>query len=262
MLVFSAIVPHPPVLIPAVGKDNAKKLKKTAKAFEQLKEALEESKPAPIIIISPHGDVNFDAFTINTNKEYIARFEKFGDFSTERKFLPDLEYINTLKSCNETKLPVQLVSNENLDHGASVPLFQLLPENSKVKIVPVITSLLSFNKQLEFGKMMKEAAFSLDKRYAIIASGDLSHKLSMKAPAGFSKTAKEFDKKLIQLLKKQNTEGVLNMDQALVKDAAECGLRSILILLGVVQNMNYDFEVLSYESPFGVGYLIGEFNFK
>ena len=35
-----------------------------------------------------------------------------------------------------------------------------------------------------------------------------------------------------------------------------------MILLGAIKNMNYDFEVLSYEAPFGVGYLVGEFRLK
>lgn len=261
MLVFSAIVPHPPILIPTIGKDNLAKLKKTAAAFDILEQHLLEANPDTIIVISPHGDISLDAFTINTNQNYKANFQAFGDFATELRFRSDLQFINELKSKNEIKLPIQLVSSENIDHGAAVPLYYLTRKKSNPRIVPINYSFLGYSKHVEFGVLLKEAIFSLDKKYAIIASGDLSHRLSLQAPAGFSPQAKEFDKKLIQLLKKKNLDGILNMDSKLIEDAGECGLRSILILLGVIKKMNYEFEVLSYESPFGVGYLVGEVRF-
>ncbi|MBU1131932.1 AmmeMemoRadiSam system protein B [Patescibacteria group bacterium] len=262
MLVFCAIVPHPPLLIPSIGKENMAKLDKTINAFNILEEDLNQAAPDTIIVISPHGEISFDSFTINTHQNYIARFEKFGDFSTEMKFKADLQFINELKSKTETKLPVQLISDENLDHGASIPLYYLTRKNASRRIVPINYSYQSNQKHIEFGEAIKEAVFSLDKRCAIIASGDLSHRLSMNAPAGFSPKAKEFDKKIIQFLKKKNVDGIMNMESDLVDDAAECGLRSILILLGAIKKMNYEFEVLSYESPFGVGYLVAEAKFK
>ncbi|NQT49347.1 AmmeMemoRadiSam system protein B [Candidatus Kuenenbacteria bacterium] len=261
MLTFAAIVPHPPVLIPSIGKENIDKLKKTISALDILEEELNQANPDTIIVISPHGEINFEAFTVNTNEKYTARFENFGDFTTKLEFKSDLGFINQLKATNETKLPVQLISQENLDHGVSVPLYYLTRKNQDRRIVPINYSFLNFNKHLEFGELIKEAIFSSDKRVAIIASGDLSHKLSLRAPAGFSPHAKEFDKKLIQVLKKKSVQGILDMDPAFIEEAGECGLRSFLILLGAIKNMKYEFEVLSYEAPFGVGYLVGEFKF-
>ena len=51
------------------------------------------------------------------------------------------------------------------------------------------------------------------------------------------------------------------MDEKIVGKAEQCGYRSILILLGVLKNMNYTFKNHCYESPFGVGYLTGQFLF-
>jgi aromatic ring-opening dioxygenase LigB subunit len=261
MLVFSAIVPHPPILIPGVGKDNLKKLKKTINGLDVLEEDLNAAVPDTIIIISPHGEINPSAFTINTNENYIADFKNFGDFSTKLKYKSDLEFVNSLKGKNETKLPIQLISSEKLDHGSAVPLYYLTRKQPNKAIVPINYSFLNYSEHLKFGELIKEAIFSLDRRYALIASGDLSHRLSLGAPAGFSPHAKEFDKKIIQLLKKKAVDGILKMDTDLIEDAAECGLRSFLILLGAVKNINYEFEVLSYEAPFGVGYLVGEMRF-
>lgn len=258
MLVFAGVVPHPPLLIPSIGKENIEKLKKTIRAFDLLEEELNQANPDTIVVISPHGDINSKAFTINTKQSYTANFNNFGDFSTKLEFKSDLNFIMRLKSQYESSLPIQLVSDENLDHGVSVPLYYLCRKNPNRRVVPITYSLLSYEKHLEFGRILKEAIFSMDKKYAIIASGDLSHKLSMQAPAGFSPQAKEFDKKIIQLLKKKNIDSILNLDLNVIEEAAECGLRAYLVLLGAIKNMNYEFEVLSYEAPFGVGYLVGQ----
>jgi len=262
MLVFSGIVPHPPILIPSIGKQQIKKLDKTVEALATLEKQLNDSQPDTIIIITPHGQTHEQAFCVNTNAIYEATFKEFGDFETKLIFKPDLDFIMKLKADQETKLPVQLISQSNLDHGAAIPLYYLTRNNKNYRIVPINTSFLSGNKHVAFGQALIDAIFSSDRRYAIIASGDLSHRLSPKAPAGFSPKAKEFDKKLIQLLKKRQTENILNLDQELLDCSAQCGLNSILILLGALSDINYDFEVINYESPFGVGYLVAQFKLK
>ena len=51
----------------------------------------------------------------------------------------------------------------------------------------------------------------------------------------------------------------MNMDPKLIKAAGECGLRSIIIMLGIIDSLNTETEVLSYEGPFGVGYTVCNF---
>jgi AmmeMemoRadiSam system protein B len=98
-----------------------------------------------------------------------------------------------------------------------------------------------------------------NKRIAVVASGDLSHRLTKDAPAGYSPIGKEFDKKIIKLLKEKKIKEILNLDPKFVDQAGECGFRSILILLGVFKDINFDFDVLSYQGPFGIGYLVANF---
>ncbi len=44
-----------------------------------------------------------------------------------------------------------------------------------------------------------------------------------------------------------------------MKKAGECGMRSIAMLLGVINEVDLKPNILSYEGPFGVGYLVAEF---
>lgn len=258
MLQFSAISPHPPILIPTIGKDNINEIKNTQDALRSLEQELYSAKIETIIVISPHSSlIADDAFTINTNPKYKLAFKEFGDFSTEIELNADLELIHKIKSkFIDTDISIISTASEELDYGSGVPLFYLSQNLKNVKIITIGYSMLDYKTHFEFGKKLKNIIFDSNKRIAVIASGDLSHRLTKKAPAGYSERGKEFDEKLIKLLKKKDIDGILNMDKHLIEEAGECGLRSIIILLGILNNVNYNTEILSYESPFGVGYLV------
>ena len=49
------------------------------------------------------------------------------------------------------------------------------------------------------------------------------------------------------------------MKKDFVADAAECGFRSFLILMGILQGVQTTYKSYAYEAPFGVGYLTANF---
>ncbi|HLD28235.1 MAG TPA: AmmeMemoRadiSam system protein B [Patescibacteria group bacterium] len=261
-LVFGAIVPHPPILIPQIGKDNLDKIAKTKESMEQLERELYASKPDIIMIISPHGMIDQDVFTVNLSNYFTATFEEFGDFSTKLEIKGDTVLIAMEKEKIENKSPINIISDPKLDHGVGVPYFYLAQQLKNVSIIPIYFSLLDSQAHIEFGKNLKEVIMDTEKRVAVIASGDMSHCLTETAPAPFNPAGKQFDEKLIELLKKGDIQGIVGLDQKLVEDAAECGLKSALILLGVLHNINFTTEILSYEAPFGVGYLVANFKLE
>ncbi|RJR32162.1 AmmeMemoRadiSam system protein B [Candidatus Parcubacteria bacterium] len=259
-LVFAAITPHPPILIPSVGQNNLKKINQTRKAMQDLSGEFYAARPDTAVIISPHGDVFNDAFTVNIAADFEANFEQFGDFSTKLKFSADFEFIQQLRIKTEATndYPLTMVSNSRLDHGVAVPLFYLT-QRSKMKIVPLGYSFLNLKKHFDFGRYLHKIISKSEKRIAVIASGDLSHCLSHEAPGGFAEEGKIFDKNLIDFIESKDTENILNFDEKFVAAAGECGLRSFAILLGILDDVGYKPEVLSYEGPFGVGYLVANF---
>lgn len=260
MLVFAAITPHPPLLIPNIGKEETKKVEKTRLAYEKLEQDLYLAKPDIIFIISPHGSYFSDAFTVNAHTNFITNFKEFGDLETKKEWNGDPKIASDIDCLqNKIDMPIRMISQEELDHGSAVPLFFITEHLPNIKILPIGYSELSSKKHLDFGYMLKDIIMNTDKRIAVIASGDLSHGLSEDDPAGFTPVGKEFDTKLIELLETRNTAGIINLDEKFVEEAAQCGYRSILILLGVIKNMDYQFKNYSYEAPFGVGYLVGNF---
>jgi len=262
MITFAAIVPHSPLLIPNVGKDNLAKLKKTQSAYELLAQKLASEQVDALLVVSAHGQDEGNGFIINTRQSYEADYENFGDFGTRFSIDADLAMINELKCKNEIFLPIKLISEKRLDHGLSIPLFFLTKYKKNLRFVPINCRRNDNKINIEFGKAIKEASFSINKKIGLIISGDLSHRLTYNSIAGFSPQAKEFDKKIIQNLKKKNWEAITNTSEETIAESAPCVLDGLGVLFGAIGKMNYEFEVLSYESPFGIGYLVGNFKFN
>ncbi len=262
MLVFSAICPHPPVIIPTIGKEGIVKVNKTVLAMEKLEHELYAAKPDVIVVISPHGQILSDSFTINLNKEFVVDFEKFGDWQTKLEFTSNPGLVSKFKERIEQALPIKLISEEKLDHGVGVPLFYLTEHMKNTPIIPISYSHLDLESHWKFGDLLREEIIKSDLRIAVIASGDLSHKLTKDAPAGFSPVAKEFDNDFIKILKKQAYNQFLSFDNEKLEEVSECGLRSFVILFGILNKFKHQVDVISYEGPLGVGYLVANFKLQ
>lgn len=196
MIVFAAIVPHPPLLLPSVGsEEDRKKVRKTLDSLDILAGRFKKAEPDIIVISSPHPDWGFD-----------------------------------------------------------VPLY-FLAGDFKGKIETFMTGFESPGEHFEKGKKFFQK-LPKDKRYAFIASGDLSHCLKEEGPYGFHSDGPKFDRAVQEYLAQKNIDDFLKLDEKFPQ-AGECGLRSFSFLLGVLEasGINWQPEVLSYEGPFGVGYL-------
>jgi len=179
------------------------------------------------------------------------------------------------KRLKQIKPDLIIISSPHPDWGINVPLHFLTsqfkiqdyqsPKNPIIipkNICPILTTLNSPKQHFEWGKEFYLKIKNLKLRIALIASGDLSHCLKKDGPYGFNPNGPKFDKELIESLKNKDIENILKLDEK-YPEAGECGLRSFCFLLGILKSseINYQPEILSYESPFGVGYLVVNFRF-
>lgn len=266
MICFAAICPHPPIIVPEVGdKKSLKEVKKTILGMEKLALELEESDPDVIIVISPHGLLFPDKMNISYYPKLWGDFTQFGAPQISFNFQSDLDLAEEINAqAKENGISAILFNNGTdtgeLDHGCLVPLYYLTQNlTSRVKILPIYHSYQDTNIHFAFGQILADV-ISLEKfkdtRIAIVASGDLSHRLLHDTSGGFSEVGKEFDKKIVDDIKNKKISEVLSYNPEWLEQAGECGYRSILILLGVLDKINYTPKILSYEGPFGVGYLV------
>ena len=152
-----------------------------------------------------------------------------------------------------------IISSPHPDWGFEVPLY-FLANDFKGKIDKVLIGFESPEFYFKEGKRIYNN-LEKNKKYGIIASGDLSHCLKEDGPYGLNPQGPKFDEELIESLKKKDVENILKLDDK-YPEAGECGLRPICFLLGILEESGIDWqpEILSYQSPFGVGYLV--LNFK
>ncbi|MCK4539586.1 hypothetical protein KAU09_00350 [Candidatus Parcubacteria bacterium] len=253
MICFAAIAPHPPVIVPGIGKKHDLELvSQTIEAMEKLRENLEKANPDVILIISPHAPFEPWSFGINSAKILEGSLLDFGLEKTF-KFENDLALAEKILNASlKAGIDAHFYAGF-LDHGALVPLYYLA-KNIKAELIHLSFSFMDFQVHYDYGKIIGNICAPDPQRIAIIASGDLSHRLVPGAPAGYSPQGKIFDKKIIELLGQIKVEEILNLDREFVGEAGECGLRSFIILLGILKS-KYNFRLLSYEGPFGVGYL-------
>ncbi|HEX8974663.1 MAG TPA: AmmeMemoRadiSam system protein B [Patescibacteria group bacterium] len=255
MIVFAAIVPHPPLSIPGIGrKEDFEALSRTMQALDVLREGLEQAKPDVVIVISPHAYMEPYSFTINSAETLTGSLAAFGLDETF-SYTNNIEVVDRLSfACMVNELPAHLHPSF-LDHGTIIPLYHLLKDISP-SVVQLSFSLMSYERHFRYGQIISNVISGEEgKRIAIIASGDLSHRLAPNSPAGYSETAENFDRTIIHYLGTKDIASITGMHEEIAREAAECGARSFMVLLGALQGKKYEFNLLSYESPFGIGYL-------
>lgn len=239
------LMPHPPIIIHEIGQGRENEAINTLNACKSIGQKIDSLEPETIIIVSPHGTVFRDAIAIVTASNLKGDFGKFNAPDVKLDFEIDKELTSQIIK-NATKENISTVSlDENtsnlynidleLDHGAMVPLYFV--DNSKnYKLVHITYGMLSPLELMNFGRCVSNAVNDLGKKAVFIASGDLSHRLIQDGPYPYTPLGAEFDKKLIATLEKGDFKNLFNLDNHLICEAGECGLRSLYTLAGVINN--------------------------
>ncbi|SHJ28183.1 uncharacterized protein, PH0010 family/AmmeMemoRadiSam system protein A/AmmeMemoRadiSam system protein B [Clostridium cavendishii DSM 21758] len=265
------LMPHPPIMIKEVGNGEEKKIENTIKACEKIAKDIESKDVETIIIISPHGLVFRDGIGIITAGEIEGDLKKFRAPHVSMKFAINKKLTQEIIKCSEKRGILTATLDEHsiknygailsLDHGAMVPLYYVGKEKI-YNLVHITYGMLSKMELYSFGMAIKEAVDNLDGKAVLIASGDLSHRLKLSGPYPYSPYGKEFDKKLLDTLQAGNILDLFNLDVKLIKEAGECGLRSLYIMAGAMDGLKIKGNILSYEGTFGVGYGVVSFDFE
>jgi len=267
-IVFYGMAPHPPILLPEVGGRESAAVAATFRAMEEFADRIAKSEAETIVIISPHGPVFQDGVAVNGSEILTGDLKKFGA-GLEFEYNNDLELVREIiAQAGKHKIVAVEIDDGlagewgvsvKLDHGILVPMYFLDKVGIDLPLVSVSMSLLPFEELYAFGTAIKTAVDLQDKKVALIASGDLSHRLTAGAPAGYSPQGEVFDRKIAELVKIKDFKGIIKMDPKLAEEAGECGLRTLIMLLGAADQQEVETEIMSYEGPFGVGYMVAAF---
>lgn len=253
-IVFAAVVPHSPVLLPTIGKEHLKKLRKTVTALRRLEQELYAAHPDAILIVSPHGPVSDDHFTLDFAERYVPDLKEFGVMDAGLEYRSDMRLMSALREQLEDRdVPFALRSSVGLEYGAAVPLSYLAAHLPGIPILPLSPARLPAKAQFEFGQAVQETLMRSTRRVAVVASADLSHRLTRSAPAGYSPFGRKFDEKILHIFAEKNWSALLTFEAELAGKAAQCGLPVLTVLSGILDGIEATPELLSYEGPFGIG---------
>lgn len=258
-LVFTGIAPHPPIMVPEVGGEATDDVRGSIDAMADLTSRVVASGAETVILISPHAPLEPHAFVAYQGPRLYGDFANFRAPAATVEAELDEELLNEIASAaSKQSLVIAGIKGFDLDHGTSVPLYFLQRNGWRGRIVALGYSFLSNEDHVRFGACIRQAVDVVGRPVAFIASGDLSHRLRPDAPAGYDTEAHLFDEEVVDAIRNCATAKIVNIDQQLRRLAGECGYRSMLVAIGAAQELEPRCEVISYEAPFGVGYLVAQ----
>lgn len=262
------LMPHPPIMIPEIGKGQEAQIQKTIDACYAIGQEVSGLDIDTIIIITPHGTVFHDGVALINTEVIEGDFSKFGakevsfklNINTQltSEIVEEAKKLNIVAVALNKSIAKKYNISLELDQGAAVPLYHI-KNTEKYKIVHITYGMLSPIELYSFGMAIEKACKKTNTKAAIIASGDLSHRLSNNGPYPYSPYGEKFDLQIVNLLKEGDFMKLFSLDSTLISEAAECGLRSLYILAGTLEQKEVKAEILSYEGPFGVGYCVARF---
>lgn len=246
-LVYSVFVPHPPLFVPEVGRGEERKCQASLEAYHEIVRRLAQAEVETVILVSPHAPLAQYGITLAIDDSIQGDFAQFGAGQVKLSFASDPRIIAQFLEKLSGVVPVRGV----IDHGAFVPLYFLKQVGWNGKAVLLGMPL---ERPEVYGRSIGQILEDMPGRYALIASGDLSHRLKEDGPYGFNSAGPEFDQLVVNALER-DAKKVANLPVDLVEKAGECGYRSLRLALAAKEGAP---EVLSYEGPFGVGYMVAD----
>lgn len=266
------IMPHPPIVIPEVGKGEVSKIQNTYDSCEQVADDIAQIKPDTIIIITPHGPVFRDAVAISNGQHISGDLGQFRAPEVSLNVEVNNELVeNMIASAAKENIFMASITEESasdygfdytLDHGSLVPLYFVNKKYSSYKIIHITYGMLPPIQLYKLGMVIEKVVEESSETAVMIASGDLSHRLAAKGPYQHSPQGEKFDKEIMSLLEEGDVKGIFNMDPNMIEEAGECGLRSFYLMLGAMNGYEIKGDLLSYEGTFGVGYGVMRFDLR
>jgi len=271
MSLYVLFTPHPPIIIDTIGGIEKEKALYTIEGMHELGRQVAKERPETIIFISPHGNSFSNGTCLLGDEALYGDFSQFGHSELLFNKKVNLELTDKIYACFEACDYVSVMMDAelaktyniraNLDHGVMVPMYFIDKYYKDYDIVHITPGHTPLEENYFLGKLIKDMVDDYTNEKAekvmLVASGDLSHALLSDGPYEYNENGPIFDQRMQEAISEKNPLKLIHMDKKVVDQAAQCGLRSYLMGFGYLDGLKYDSKVISYEGPFGVGYLTG-----
>lgn len=268
-LIGCFVTPHPPIIVPEVGGDQLAEADATVRAMQAVQSKTAALAPDTIVLLSPHAPISIRQMGISMASSYRGSLAFFRAPNVTVSVDGDQDLAEAImERATDDNMRSTITASHGdvveLDHGAMVPLVYLMGGlRQPCRLVLLAFSQASRDDHVRFGRAVGKAILQAPQRVLYVASGDMSHRLIPGAPVGYDPRGARFDNAVVDAFGAGDWNALLCIDPGLAAAAGECGYRSLAVLSGVVAaaraaGLQTKNTVLSYEGPFGVGYLVGE----
>jgi aromatic ring-opening dioxygenase LigB subunit len=255
-------MPHPPIIIPGIGGGREREAASTIEGVSRVMERIKGRRPERILLLSPHQPYALGALAINGSRLIKGGLSIYGAPEASFELRTPISGVDIVTEYLGSKdIPVAMVNSGDLDRdqGSTVPLYFLRECYGTLPEI-ILSSPIGLDRKMSVKMGEALASFDDGHKWALLASGDLSHRLKPGAPAGFNPIGAKFDQAVVEALKKVDPSPLYEMSLHAIEDAGECGMRSVLAMLGLVSSLGGKIDVMSYEGPYGVGYCTAVFS--
>ncbi len=251
------MVPHPPMIVPQIGRGSEEEIAETTAAYEQIAEEIAALRPQTIVITSPHTVMYMDYFHIAPGAGAEGSFAQFGAPQVSFHEQYDTELVRRIEEiAAEEHIPAGTMGQRDpsLDHGIMVPLHFIRQKYEDFRIVRIGLSGLPLQEHYRLGRTIREAVEQTGRRVVFVASGDLSHKLQEYGPYGFAEEGPQYDARIMDVCGRAAFGELFDFGDSFCEKAAECGHRSFVIMAGALDGQKVRAQALSHQDVTGVGY--------
>lgn len=253
----AVMVPHPPLIIPDVGRGQEKAIQATIDAYHKAAKKIASWKPDTVVVLSPHSIMYADYFHISPGTGARGDFGQFRAPQVKIQVQYDTELVEALSQEAEAReIPAGTMGERDsrLDHATMIPLWFLNHYYTDYKTVRIGLSGLPLSQHYMLGQCIQKAAELCGRNIVVIGSGDLSHKLKEDGPYGFQKEGPEYDSRIMEVMGAAAFDQLFDFTEEFCDKAAECGHHSFVIMAGTLDRLAVKTKKLSHEGTFGVGY--------
>ena len=231
------------------------------------------TKPDTVIVATPHNLRLWGNIGVITaeNSSGSLRASRVSRRSVALRVRCDREFALELFSrAWKLKLPVVganygtsegAASDMPMDWGTLVPLWFIMKHTHKRPKVVIVTPSreISLSQNYEFGRLISELAEKKAKRYVFVASADQAHAHKKSGPYGFSRAAAIYDRLVLDAIRANRIDRIMNLEAKLVEDAKPDSLWQMTMLAGVLSKVHLYPELFSYQVPTYYGMICAGF---
>jgi MEMO1 family protein len=264
-IIGAAFFPHPPIVLPEVGRGQERGASATIAGMTELASLVADLTPNVIVVMTPHGPMFSDVIAASADSELSGTMEQFGAPQVSiTKNVDDALLKLFEEEAGNAGVPLAVLGGAALlrlglkpvlDHGALVPFYFIDKAYSSYSILHLSPGGPPLRQQFAAGQALRRAAERSGRRGLVLSSGDMSHRVSQTGPYGFDEAGPKFDGLVVDFIKRGEPGRILAIDPALARKAGECGWKSAVFSLGALEGDALESKLLSYEGPFGVGYM-------